>query len=156
MLSLAPSSFRDQFAALEIEPAQSTLTPTAQQIELALDLRLPEDFGRLCEVLDADGLGMPGVDLGRSSYADTVVILTGMLRVNDALPANLVVLGADADDVLLLRCADGEADAGTVLLVDRMELGMVAIGAAPPGSQSWSCFGDFIADALAARIAVDA
>lgn len=148
MPAINPYDLGAQFAA--IGDAQVLASDSARCIEGELRVRLPEEFGRICEFLDGTPFAASvGLQDGTQSYADGVISTTSQLRRELGLPGPYVVLAADNEVVLLLACAGAMFGAGRVHLMPRDGVSRLAIGHEPVASRSWPSFVEYFADALA-------
>lgn len=148
MSATNPSDLGAQFAAMG--DAQVLASDTARCIEGELRVKLPDEFGRICEFLDGTPFAVSvGLQDGTQSYANGVISATSQFRRELGLPGPYVVLAADNEVVLLLACAGAMFGAGRVHLMARDGLSRLAIGDEPAISRSWPSFVEYFADALA-------
>ena len=114
---------------------------TANRIERALSIRLPDDFTHMCEYYKDASIEAPVVAcFSAEPDRDNVVTLTQALRSEMGLPARYAVLEVTDDHVLLLTCSHHRCATGQVLIVPRASLAAFVVGHHRPDILSWpSC-----------------
>jgi len=121
---------------------------TANRIERALFICLPDDYSHMCEYYKDTGTEAPVVaSFSAEPGGDNVVALTRAIRSEMGLPHRYAVLEVTEDHVLLLTCTHHPCSTGQVLLVPRASLAAFVVGHRPADILSWPSCLDYFSQA---------